>query len=191
MENQIQQVLPGVPAPTVPPRPTRGDEDQLREAAKALAPRVIEWQNGTDDPKGIEDDIFEAIDESIEMDGYEMAQHLEDLGWRVDAELVRILDAARSEVYEAHKRAVYEWVQTYRIKPAFKVGDGVFADIVGEKFERHDNCLGQIIKIDEELAEYYVCCPSLGHLTPEDVEAGKRGTTAVILAYERVRATQT
>jgi hypothetical protein len=117
----------------VPKRPQRRDKNIIAIAASLLAPAIIEWVESEDGPqpeeekKAIESQLATAMDRAIYLDGYELAQQLERLGWDPDAALVAELDSANSQVSSAVNKATEDWVKAYNVQPKFKPGDKVKA----------------------------------------------------------------
>lgn len=160
------------------PRPAQWSDEVVRAAAERLAPRVQEWAEEVSGAlPGIIADLMEVLRSYHPLDGYMLAQMMEDRGYHADAELVIILDDADMAMRDAHRNAVAEWVKLYGIQTGYAVGDQVrfryYRTTAGEKVT------GTVYEIDEKHARLSVKCPSLGH-----VEAGKIGTQGVIIDFE-------
>lgn len=71
-----------------------------------------------------EDMLYEVIKRDRQMNGYEYAKALEDLGaYDIDSYIVENLDYINTMLYELNKVNVKNWVKENNIKPIYKVGD--------------------------------------------------------------------
>lgn len=99
-------------------RPKRYDINIVTDAAKRLAPEVVEWANG----KCTLDEAVKAIVKAAQWtdDAYHMARSLENQGWDPDVELVEILEGL--DIHRSFEAAVKEWVKENSIALHLSVG---------------------------------------------------------------------
>lgn len=159
-------------------RPNEHDDAVCQIAAEKIWPRVKQWLG--DDARDDEAEI-KALARAVrgEGDGYKIARGLERDGWDPNAELVDILDNAGAAKYRACDELTKKWVAENEIKPAFAVGAQV--KFKENRFSKTSQT-GEVTKIEEDRAMYWIFCAELGH-----VREGC-GTHATILPYEHVEA---
>lgn len=132
------------------------------EAYKEMAEEILEWMN--DDNVELEDiisDLKECFSpQGIKMsDGYELAKELDrDCGYDVNTELVNILDGFSHKLYMECQKFEKKWVIDCNITPKHSIGDKVHISRKGKIYE------GEISAINNEVAEYTICVPELGHV---------------------------
>lgn len=159
-------------------RPKPNCKEVVRLAAEMLLPKVIEWlkEGGDDRAEEERDQILDDLADAIEYedDGFRIAEQLKSNHyWEPDAGLVEILD--RHYKYDAYKDLVKKWVKENDIKPELAIESSVTVTVKGKSVN------GIITNINNDTAEYTVCCESLGH-----VRSGI-GTHGTILPYEEVK----
>lgn len=98
------------------PRPKGTSLEIRKEVAKRLAPDVHRWIQGDTDIADIEADLTNILELGA-MDGYELAKEIEDKGYCPDANLVEILDNARSYQYDILKKAQVARVSENNLTP--------------------------------------------------------------------------
>jgi hypothetical protein len=98
-----------------------------------------------------------------------MARELEREGWEEDRELVDLMDAGESDLSDAHKELVKQWIAVYGIAPSRSVGD-----VVSTAHWRHKGQAGTITSIYTDEARYAVHFPD------------QPATSAQVLLYEEV-----
>lgn len=164
-----------------PPRPSRMDDDVLKEAAIPLGKQVFEWseEDEADQLQGYIDDIYTALKETYDLDGYKLSKYLEDRNhYSSDYALVNILNSASYCVLTALNIRIKKWIDDWGIKPELAVGTRVkFMDPRSKK-----TVIGTITKIYENNGTYSVNCPELGHINPE--HKGITGTLGAIIPWE-------
>lgn len=129
-------------------RPSRSNPRVMENAARRLAPRIIEWDGAL-----TEDEIVEALAKhgTYDVDGYALAKRLEDCEyWSPDENLVDILAAFQSELYDAHRQLVKVWVKEAQIALPLNVGDMV------QWLQNGKQQTGKITKLNAEEAIYYI-----------------------------------
>lgn len=130
----------------IAPRP-RGSDPEVRAAAiRSIATACAQWGGSDGTDAGTWERMLAKC--SLALNGYEIAKDLESAGAGPDAELVEILDSARSELWCATDAAVAVWVKAHDIKPSLAVGTRV-------TYARPYRIqAGVITKIDEESGRY-------------------------------------
>lgn len=149
-------------------RPTVRDKDIIESVAREIA----ELMNGKDATQ----DIAKVLTHHPLDDGYHLAKRLEDeCGWfRVDFNTAEMLDSAGGMLLSKVMEATKVWVERNAIKPKRKVGDLV------EIVQRGIKYSGEIVRVDEEQANYTVMVPECGH-----VREGL-GTHGFVIRYEDI-----
>jgi len=120
------------------------DNDLLK-----IAKEVFEaWEGDFKTSDISEDDIFNAIKDIRNSNGFEYAKHLESSysAWKIDSTIVEALDGIQWSLYDAQKAKEKEWVRENNITPLYKVGDIV-------SYKRGKN---SIYEIDYEYAKYRI-----------------------------------
>lgn len=123
-------------------RPTRGDPAVRAKAIAALADDCARWEGG----EGLAVNWIAALQGlSLYGNGYELARNLESAAYiDPDAELVEILDSARTYLWYAHDEAVAAGVQASNIKPSLPIGQRA----------KYRSKLGTITGFQENIASY-------------------------------------
>jgi hypothetical protein len=151
-------------------RPLASDELVKTRAWEIFEPKVKSYL-GADwiesEAPHIQKQIMRVLSSS--KDGYGMARELEREGWEEDRELVDLMDAGESDLSDAHKELVKQWIAVYGITPSRKVGDTVSTTNWYRKGK-----IGIITNIREDEATYAVHFPD------------QSATSAQILLYEEV-----
>jgi hypothetical protein len=151
-------------------RPLASDELVKARTWEILEPKVKSYL-GADwiesEAPHIQKQIMRVLSPS--KDGYGMARELERDGWEEDRGLVDLMDAGESDLRDAHKELVKQWIAVYGIAPSRSVGD-----VVSTAHWRHKGQIGTITNIREDEATYAVHFPD------------QSATSAQILLYEEV-----
>ena len=189
----ISTMEPQAGTPLTPARPSRNDPAIRPMVAKSLLKPVTEWLKEPDiTPEGVMEAIEDALRHSMSRDGFDLANWLKDeYLWSADAQLVEILDGAQSEWSDAHRRMVKVWVAACNVQPKLALGAKIRLpmNLVAGSFTCVDtspvDC--EIVKIDQEQAQYYVNSPAAGHEDYDNPSYTGR-PSAIILDYEKVEA---
>jgi hypothetical protein len=149
-----------------PPRPNRTDPEVLERLLDALMPRVIQWMKSAGDDtdkfeksylKEIHDDLRSAV--RFDDDAYDIAKMLDNIHyWEVDHELLHLLEDVAYMRIKAHNSLIAEWVNHHGVTPKYSVGQRVTFK------HRGKDQVGEVSKVEEQLAQYVVFCESLGHV---------------------------
>lgn len=113
---------------TIPPRPTKHDEDIIRAGIELCFFDIFDQVGGESGQQGeLRDELFVVVkDAAGDLDGYNLARLLEDtFYWSPDAQLVDSLDGIADKIYRVHAVKVKEWVQAHNVTPLLKAGDRV------------------------------------------------------------------
>jgi len=114
-----------------------------------IAKQVFEEMSGNFENSDIsEDDIYHAIKDIGNSNGFEYAKHLEDSysAYNIDSIIVDALDSIQWSLYEDKKAKEKQWVSKNNIVPVYKVGDIV----------SHIHGKNSIAEIDYEYARYKI-----------------------------------
>lgn len=140
-------------------RPDIYDPEVLLEVARKLAPKVMAWDSeGEYDPEELAESLRKGMEDAFDFDAYKIVRALDDDGWMVDAELVRIFDDALPLALNERDKAVAKWAQEQEVKPVFKIGDRV------QSRRRFNGSVGEITKVDAEKGRYLLFNPHAGHV---------------------------
>lgn len=158
-------------------RPSLNDKAVRAVALDEMVGLVRDWlSNDGRMDEACEAETREILDDHMwHSNGFEIAKAFDRRGFSVDAELVQLLDDATGAIYQAHARAVREWVTAANPQPKLAIGSPVVTP--GPK-----QADGEIVKIDPRDATYTVFVESLGH-----VREGM-GTHGLIYVWEAVEA---
>lgn len=156
-------------------RPTVRDKDIIKLVSLEIAKQIYKGVVAGDMEEAGEDIAKVLLRHPLD-DGYQLAKRLEDeCGWfRVDFDIAETLDSAGGMLLSKVREATKVWVERNAIKPKRKVGD-----IVGI-VQRGINYSGEIVRVDEEQADYTVMVPECGH-----VREGL-GTHGFVVHYEDI-----
>lgn len=159
-------------------RPTL-DTIDFSEAYKEMAEQIIDWENDSssdvDETADSLKKLFSISDIYME-DGYELAKTMEkDWGLEVDTELVNVLDGFSNIIHMACSAAERKWVKDCWITPKHVIGDIVTTKVKGKEYQ------GTIVEIHNDLAEYVINIPELGH-----VKKGEMGTQGTVKHFEEI-----
>jgi hypothetical protein len=172
MQMQLFNDLP------IPKRPSIHSDEVTLETVKRILPRVLAWIGGqpsSQDIDNITDDLVKSI--RYENETYDIMSGLDrDCGWVVNDELYDILNDVEEIKYFVWKEFIADWVLKNGIMPKHSIGDEV-------KYKSRKDLRpidGEIVKINNKLAEYTVYSSSLGH-----VRKGN-GTHGVVVEFESI-----
>lgn len=167
-------------------RPSIRDKEVIKVAATRLLDEVITWleESGdetdytadTDARDQVLSDLVDAIDDSIDNDGYKLARQLEQTGWDPDSRLVEILDSISSYLRTEVSRLSVIWFTEggFTIIP-----NG--ARVKSKKASSGGGEIGKVIDFHND-GRYTVNFPQLGHKNPDDHSAS--GTSGFIIEHE-------
>ena len=171
----IQLEFEGMP---ILPRPTKKDENIVKEFCKKTEEILSNWTGHTDEDY-IKDDSKKIVKQILEYhvtDGYKLSKYLDDdcNYYGIDFELADELNCLSQEFDSIYHKFIKEWVETYNIKCPFKKGD-----IVEFKIFK-DTIKGEIVDIYQNVAMVSVFCEKMGH-----VKEGC-GVHGICIEYEKV-----
>lgn len=147
-------------------RPTKRNAEIVSAVAKEISPRVAGWLNENEEAAPeinagqIEQDIADALNESVDWDGYYLAQRLEENGYIPDFGLCEILEGCSGELHDIERAVVKKWVEENKITVPFTMGQRV-------KYSSYE---GEVTRIDHECATVTVTTegftPGCGWVAP-------------------------
>ena len=166
---------PLIPTESPPPRPTAYDDEVIAEVVRRFGSKLKQWLK-LPVTEGSQEDLTNALKFVGRGETYRLARYLEDEAfWTVNDELLSALEAIESIWLGVEQSAVKKWVLDNRIEPEFKVGERVSISHKGERI------IGEVCRIDHDLATYSVYVESLGH-----VRKGI-GTLGFLIPYENAK----
>jgi hypothetical protein len=173
-------------------RPTSADANNEEYIAnyisEKISKKILKWDSdggGRLSLDNIEEDIMKVISGVRNYDGYSLAKDFDSIcGYMPDEELVNILSSCEHYRYEAEKKLTSEWVAENNIVPKFSIGDKVsFYYDSGPRKSENKLHAGEIVTVNDQLANYTIFCEEMGHIRSG---MGKTGTLGVIKHFEEV-----
>lgn len=167
-------------------RPSIRDKEVIKVVASKLLDDVIKWleqsgettdfENDEEERNRVVEDLVDAIESSINGDGYEIAKQLDHDGWSPDSDLVEVLDRTSSYLRSEVSRLSVVWFT--------EEGFAVIPNGTSVKSKKNHSGLGEIGKVIEFYPDgrYVVNFPQLGHKDPEDKKA--TGTSGFVIEHE-------
>lgn len=152
-----------VPGSLTSRRPSERDAFVRARALEMFFPRIEDWliANGRVDDgsdvarKDIESVMFDGVD------GYALTRKLEDgHGWTGNADLVYVMAEAETTINASVRELTRQWVQNYKIKSPFGIGDTVR---VNDSESSHNNIEGVVVALNEEEAQCGLRLPVAGN----------------------------
>lgn len=142
-------------------RPTINDDEIIKIAAAALAPKVIKWMKSEDWSLGDSPTVEEVADDLEKAmrwgnDGYDIAKNLDTKGYSPDEQLVDVLSQAFTLTRNALIAAEVEWVKASGAQP-IPIESKV-------RWKRKHQELVGIVTSNHQDGKSTVMYPDLGHI---------------------------